>query len=65
METAWHLIQRLLKEGKPEEAEKAFERELKCAKVEGVTMFAWWKDGVQYVGTCGTTLEDATKEILG
>jgi len=21
--------------------------------------FAWWKDGIQYVGTCGTTLTDA------
>lgn len=25
----------------------------------GVTAFAWWKDGVQYVGTCGMTLEGA------
>lgn len=25
----------------------------------GVTAFAWWKDGIQYVGTCGTTLKDA------
>lgn len=28
----------------------------------GVTAFAWWKDGVQYVGTCGTTLKDALAE---
>ena len=20
---------------------------------------SWWKDGVQYVGTCGTTLDEA------
>lgn len=26
---------------------------------EGVTAYAWWKDGVQYVGTCGATLADA------
>ena len=26
---------------------------------EGVTAYAWWKDGVQYVGTCGTTLAHA------
>ena len=27
--------------------------------VEGLRRFAWWKDGVEYVGTCGTTLADA------
>jgi hypothetical protein len=32
--------------------------------VEGMTMFAWWKDGTQYVGTCGTTLEQAVDEFL-
>lgn len=26
---------------------------------EGARRFAWWKDGVQYVGTCGKTLEQA------
>ena len=26
---------------------------------EGLTAYAWWKDGVQYVGTCGTTLKEA------
>jgi len=35
----------------------------KKSKKEGITLFAWWKDGVQYVGTCGTTLEKALKEI--
>jgi len=34
---------------------KGFEDGLKC--------FAWWKDGVQYVGTCGTTLRDALRQI--
>lgn len=29
----------------------------------GITRFAWWKDGVQYVGTCGTTLKEALREI--
>lgn len=27
--------------------------------VHGLQEYAWWKDGVQYVGTCGTTLKDA------
>ena len=29
---------------------------------EGITMYAWWKDGVQYVGTTVTTLKQALKE---
>lgn len=29
---------------------------------QGLTAYAWWKDGVQYVGTCGTTLKEALKE---
>lgn len=29
--------------------------------VEGLKAYAWWKDGVQYVGSCGTTLNDAIK----
>lgn len=32
-------------------------------KKEGIRLFAWWKDGVQYVGTCGKTLEEALKEV--
>ena len=27
--------------------------------VTALTAYAWWKDGEQYVGTCGTTLADA------
>lgn len=34
-------------------------------KIEGVTMYAHWKDGVQYVGTCGTRLADAVTKITG
>ena len=30
---------------------------------EGVTMFAYWKDGVQYVGTTGKTLAKAIEQI--
>ena len=29
--------------------------------IDGLREFAWWKDGQQYVGTCGTTLADAIK----
>ena len=27
--------------------------------IEGLKAFAWWRDSVQYVGTCGTTLAQA------
>ena len=30
---------------------------------EGVRRFAWWKDGTQYVGFCGTTLDKALQGI--
>lgn len=30
---------------------------------DGVTRFAWWKDGQQFVGITGTTLADALTEI--
>lgn len=30
---------------------------------EGVTAYAWWKDGVQQVGTCGKTLAEALQDI--
>lgn len=31
--------------------------------VDGIIMYAHWKDGVQYVGTTGKTLEAALKSI--
>ena len=30
---------------------------------EGLTRYAYWKDGVQYVGTCGTTLIEALQKL--
>jgi len=30
---------------------------------EGLRMYAWWKDGVQYVGTTGRTLKEALGEV--
>jgi hypothetical protein len=45
----------------------ALERIVKLAHREGmkdgVRRFAWWKDGTQYVGTCGTTLQKALLEL--
>jgi len=31
--------------------------------IEGLTRHAWWKDGVQYVGTCGSTLKQAVANV--
>lgn len=32
--------------------------------MDGMKAFAWWKDGVEYVGTCGTTLNNALEETV-
>ena len=29
----------------------------------GIRRFAWWRDGVEYVGTSGTTLKKAIEDI--
>lgn len=29
--------------------------------IAGLGAYAWWKDGVQYVGSCGTTLAEAVE----
>lgn len=30
---------------------------------EWLTRYAWWKDGTQYVGSCGTTLKEALAQM--
>ena len=30
---------------------------------EGIKMYAWWKDGTQYVGSTGRTLSEAISAI--
>jgi hypothetical protein len=32
--------------------------------IAGLSAFAWWKDGVQYVGTTGVTLAQAVENRL-
>lgn len=32
---------------------------------DGLRMYAWWKDGIEYVGTCGTTLKQAIERLAG
>jgi len=31
--------------------------------IAGIMLYAHWKDGMQYVGTCGKTLERALEEV--
>ena len=50
------VIERLIEQEK--------EDSFKEGKIEGLTDYAWWKDGTQYVGTCGTKLKTAIKEII-
>ena len=33
------------------------------AEERGIQRYAWWQDGVEMVGTCGTTLKDALAAI--
>jgi len=33
------------------------------AEIRGITRFAWWKDGVQYVGCGMLTLKDALSPL--
>lgn len=46
-------------------AEAKSTAEYKRGFIDGLTEYAWWKDGVQYVGSCGTTLEQAIERIQG
>ena len=32
--------------------------------IAGLIEFAWWADGVQYVGTCSTTLRTAIDDAI-
>lgn len=42
---------------------EAMDEGYRMGLIEGISMYAWWKDGVQYVGSCGTTLKDAVSRI--
>lgn len=45
-------------------AERAYKRGYIDGSMEQVRLWAWWKDGVQYVGTCGKTLKEAEAMII-
>lgn len=61
-------IKEYLREAKPEATDEKLEAiaevcyELYMKGVDdGLRAFSWMKDGVTYVGTCGTTLKEAQK----
>ncbi len=44
-------------------ATTSFQSGYKEGYKDGLTAYAWWKDGIEYVGTCGTTLKEALKHL--
>jgi len=55
------LLNPIFKQIKQLQAEN--ELQYKKGYEDGVRAYAWWKDGVQYVGSCGKTLEQALKDV--
>jgi hypothetical protein len=53
----------LLKELLAEEAKQLRAAYYQAGLEEGIRRFAHWKDGEQFVGTCGKTLKAALKEL--
>lgn len=49
--------------GKKHDQEIA-ERLLARTFLAGMRRFAWWKDGTEMVGTCGTTFDKACQEVM-
>ena len=47
-----------------EQLQKSIPVKYKEGFINGLKEYAWWKDGVQYVGSCGTTLKKAIEEVL-
>ena len=45
------------------DSDRLMSKSYKRGLIEGIKMFAWWKDDVQYVGTTGMTLKQALAEI--
>ena len=63
VDEALHFLGRYMTDARVVEAgvvlEKAMQRAWMDGFVAGLREYAWWKDGTQYVGSCGTTLEKA------
>jgi len=46
-----------------QEIAKGLQNTYKLGFIDGLRCFAHWKDGVEYVGTCGKTLKEAIAEV--
>ena len=57
------LVEKCIEDGEPGCAEVALRGALLQAEVKALHRFAHWHDGVEYVGSCGTTLAQAKKEV--
>lgn len=55
-------IVKLLEQTKQLQAEN--EKKHQEGFIAGLREYAWWKDGIQYVGSCGTTLKKAIEQAL-
>lgn len=38
-------------------------KQYRAGLTEGIRRFAWWKDGEQFVGICGTRLKQAMEDV--
>jgi hypothetical protein len=56
-------VEQMVLQGRHQSAERLIRDALVRAEVGAVTRWAWWKDGIEYVGSCGTTRVTAIKEI--
>lgn len=55
---------RMTKEEYAQKLAAAYLDGFRAGHVHGLRQYAWWKDGVEYVGTCGTTLKKAIENAL-
>ena len=54
-------VEMLMKKAQPDTLEEILVAAYRLGMGVGIHRYAWWKDGTQYVGTCGTTYEAARK----
>lgn len=57
-------LYREFKVDKIEKLKECLKIKYKEGFINGLREYAWWKNGVQYVGSCGATLKEAIKQAL-
>lgn len=56
-------VKAMVLQGHRDAAESLISEALISVERGALTRFAYWKDGIEYVGTCGTTLASAIKDV--